>query len=201
VIRVTGVVIVKKRNLVSEVAPPIPGHIFSLLGDPPVLSTEDRTSYLNLLHSVAQAVEPKNPIEWTWAKDIVDLSWEIRRLRRFKAELIELQRRSRLDAIEISEEPQYIAPVWPSAAQKKHEERRKTELLTERGSAMAFLDVLTSYEKIDRLLASAETRRPVVLRDIQFYRESLAHLLQKASEIIDAEYEETAITAEGKPRP
>ncbi len=99
-----------KRNLVPQAATPIPGDIFSLFGDPPVLSTENRKIYSDLLCKVAQAVKPKNIIEWMWIKDIVDLSWEIRRLRRYKAQLIEIERRSRLDVIEINEETATLPP-------------------------------------------------------------------------------------------
>ncbi len=189
-----------KRNLVPQAATPIPGDIFSLFGDPPVLSTENRKIYSDLLCKVAQAVKPKNIIEWMWIKDIVDLSWEIRRLRRYKAQLIEIERRSRLDVIEINEETATLPPEQtspPSKVYKQHQTRKKTELHAERGSAMAFLAVIPNYERIDRLLVSAELRRNAALRDIQFYRESLAHLLRDASDkIIDAEYEETPAAAE-----
>ncbi len=199
-----------KRNLVPQAATPIPGDILSLFGDPPVLSTEDRKIYSDLFCRVAQAVKPKNMIEWIWIKDIVDLSWDIRRLRRYKAQLIEIERRSRLDVIELDEEtakltpeqrprpfPQLFPPSSPSKVYKQHQERKKTELHAERGSVMAFLAVIPNYERIDRLLVSAELRRNAVLRDIQFYRESLAHLLRDSTDkIIDAEYEEAPVAAE-----
>ena len=202
-----------KRNLVPQAATPIPEDILSLFGDPPVLSTENRKIYSDLLCRVAQAVKPKNMIEWMLIKDIVDLSWEIQRLRRYKSQLIERARRSSLDAIEIDEEtaklppdqqpkpfpmllPELFPPRPPSKVYKQHQKRKKTELHGERGSAIAFLAVIENYERIDSLLVSAELRRSAVLRDIQFYRESLAHLLRDASDrIIDAEYEEPPAAA------
>ncbi len=202
-----------KRNLVPQAATPIPEDILSLFGDPPVLSTENRKIYSDLLCRVAQAVKPKNMIEWMLIKDIVDLSWEIQRLRRYKSQLIERARRSSLDAIEIDEEtaklppdqqpkpfpmllPELFPPRPPSKVYKQHQKRKKTELHGERGSAIAFLAVIENYERIDSLLISAELRRSAVLRDIQFYRESLAHLLRDASDrIIDAEYEEPPAAA------
>jgi len=147
---------VSKRNLVPQAATPIPEDILSLFGDPPVLSTENRKIYSDLLCRVAQAVKPKNMIEWMLIKDIVDLSWEIQRLRRYKSQLIERARRSSLDAIEIDEEtaklppdqqpkpfpmllPELFPPRPPSKVYKQHQKRKKTELHAERGSAMAFL--------------------------------------------------------------
>ncbi len=202
-----------KRNLVPQAATPIPEDILSLFGDPPVLSTENRKIYSDLLCRVAQAVKPKNMIEWMLIKDIVDLSWEIQRLRRYKSQLIERARRSSLDAIEIDEEtaklppdqqpkpfpmllPELFPPRPPSKVYKQHQKRKKTELHGERGSAIAFLAVIENYERIDSLLVSAELRRSAVLHDMQFYRESLAHLLRDASDrIIDVEYEEPPAAA------
>jgi len=205
---------VSKGNLVPQAATPIPGDISSLFGDPPVLSTENRKIYSDLLCKVTQAVKPNNTIVWMLIKDVVDLSWEIRRLRRYKAQLIEIERRSRLDAIEIDEEtaklppeqqpkpfpqlmPELFPPRPPSKVYKQHQKRKKTELHAERGSAMAFLAVISEYERIDRLLVSAEQRRNSVLREMLHYQETLAHLVRQASdEIIDAEYKEAPAAAE-----
>jgi hypothetical protein len=59
--------------------------------------------------------------------------------------------------------------------------------------AVAFQNSIYVYEKIDRLLESAERRRNAVLREIHQYRDSLAHLLEEASnKIIEGEYRKTA---------
>jgi len=181
---------VDRVKLVPKSAPRIPENVLSLFGDPPVLSTENPNVYSALLHEVATVTKPRNIIEWMWVNDLVYLSWSIRRLRRFQALVIEEQRNS----------------LTYSAARKKEERLReygvitlpeerypKNVLNTERGSAIAFNHSISSYEAIDKLIDSAERRRSIVLRDIQFYREGLAHLLEEASnKIIEGECQEAA---------
>jgi hypothetical protein len=65
-----------------------------MFGDPPLLRTEDPQHYFLLLRTIAQQTAPKNAIEWLWVKDVVDLTWEIRRLRKFRTALIEISRQA-----------------------------------------------------------------------------------------------------------
>ena len=66
--------------------------------------------------------------------------------------------------------------------------RGNAELRTETGSAKVFNGLIETYEKIDRLLISVELRRNALLRDIKFYRQGFAHVLDECSEkIIDGE--------------
>jgi hypothetical protein len=90
--------IVPNDKLVPNQAPSIPEDILRIFGDPPLLSTENRELYFTLLCMVAQELRPRNIIEWLSLKDLVDLSWEIRRLRRFKALSIEKGRQGRLES-------------------------------------------------------------------------------------------------------
>jgi hypothetical protein len=136
----------------------------------------------------------------------LNLVWEIRRLRGFKAQLIELVRSERIASIEMPPLPISFPLLSlggdgtkPESkdARRRRIKRQKRGLSTERGSTLAFLDTMQNYEKVDKLLASAELRRNALLREIQFYREGLAHLLEEASnKIIDAEYRETGAVAE-----
>jgi hypothetical protein len=97
---------------------------------------------------------------------VLDLSWDIRRLRRFKTILIELER--------ITKEDKYRAYFE-----------------TEPGETRLFLNSLDHWEKIDNLLAVAEARRAVALREIERRRASVAERLRTASKaLIEGEYEE-----------
>ena len=53
-----------------------------------MLRTEDLEAYRKLCLEIAKSVGPADMIEWLWVKDICDLSWEIRRLRGFKVDLL-----------------------------------------------------------------------------------------------------------------
>jgi hypothetical protein len=113
-------------------------------------------------------------------KDVVDLSWEIRRLRQFKIRLIELKRKEELEGINehyADESREY----WES-------EQGETEL---------FLKNLDHREKIDHLLAIAEARRVAVLREIERRRANFAGRFGKASsDIIDGEYDTISDTGQ-----
>src|SRR5262249_15202260 len=130
--------------------------------------------------------------EWFWVKDIVDLTWEIQRLRRFRTVLIEIERQARFEPppppwSPPSEQDLQLTlllggqtPSPPTEADirraRRQRARRNAELQTEIGSAKIFQGVIEKYEKIDRLLISAERRRSTLLRDIKFYRHDLAEL-------------------------
>ena len=144
----------------------IPEDIREIWGDPPLLRNESAETYEMLARQISQAVGPTDVIEWVWVKDILDLSWEIRRLRRFKTILIELERITK-------------------------EDKFQTYFETEPGETRLFLNNLDHWEKIDNLLAVAEARRAVALREIERRRASLAERLRTASKaLIEGEYEE-----------
>ena len=82
----------------------VPPDIEALFGDPPLLSTENPTLYRNMLDRYAESVAPRNIIEWLWVKDVADLSWEIPRLRRYRALSIERARERKNAEIEYARE-------------------------------------------------------------------------------------------------
>ena len=59
-----------------------------IFGPPPLLDGESQEVYDTLLARVTGTVSPKDIIEEIWVHDIVDLVWEILRLRRLKAALL-----------------------------------------------------------------------------------------------------------------
>ena len=63
------------------------GHL-EIFGPPPLLDGESQEVYDTLLARVTGAVNPKDIIEEIWVHDIVDLVWEILRLRRLKVALL-----------------------------------------------------------------------------------------------------------------
>jgi hypothetical protein len=79
----------------------LPVSVRALCGDPPVLSSEKPKDYESLFCHMAECIKPTDAIEWLWLKDVVDHTWEIRRLRRFKRQLIEVGLPDNGDAVQL----------------------------------------------------------------------------------------------------
>jgi hypothetical protein len=155
------------------------------LGEPPVLPHEDPEIYQQFWLEIAKSIGPTDFIEWLLIEDILDLSWEIRRLRGFKAGLAEKCRRDRIERI-MRRRP------------REGDGAAIAELESEASVASMFVEDMSRCERIDELLASQESRRNAVLREIERRRESVASLLRKASDdIIDGEF--TEAPASGSP--
>ena len=70
---------------VTFTSPDVPAHVIELLGPAPLLKGENLKQYQALLSEIARTVKPADIMEWLWVKDIVDLTWDILRYRRLKA--------------------------------------------------------------------------------------------------------------------
>jgi hypothetical protein len=156
----------------------IPADIEELWGEPALLSFEDPEIYRKLLLKLVADVKPSDVIERIWLRDIADHSWEIRRLRRFKVQLIERRQ---------DEQRRQAIAEYVQAGQKVPQKITFTEFAI----LGLFVEQLDNYGRIDALLASAEARRLALLREIERRREHLASRLRKASDdIIDGEFKE-----------
>src|SRR5262245_18912467 len=179
----------------------VPPDIKALFGDPPLLSTEDPNLYWEMFDRFAGSVAPKNIIEWLWIKDIVDLSWEILRLRRYRAQHIEHERREKNADIEYAREhadegdPFALEPPTPAQIEaRRSAPRLDTEADT---SNLLMSEYLDTYETVDKLLMAAELRRDRILRELDFRRERISPLLRKTSdELIDASTDAVPLATE-----
>jgi hypothetical protein len=183
----------------------IPKDIAALFGHAPTLKTEDDEIYWNCMERFVKCVEPQHVIEWLWIKDVVDLSWEIWRLRRLKIELVEIDRENENARIEWgrehADEPYFEGLLGgtgtpPTPAQI--EARKNKPLLdTEADSAEFLFRHIEQYERIEKLLTSAELRRDRILREIELRRDHMGRRLRAASdEILDAQVQTPRIAAE-----
>jgi hypothetical protein len=167
----------KKQLIVSGLSQ-MPALIKKLWGPPPILHTEDPAVYWKLGLAMAEAVQPADPVEWMYLKDVVDYTWEIRRLRKYQVQLIVIQEGNFL-----SEARGLLPPK-----EMRHWEER---VATGQCEAEMFLKDLESFESINRLLDVAERRRTAALNEIGSYRKNFAPRLRKASDdIIEGEFTE-----------
>ena len=64
----------------------------AILGKSPVLPSEDSRAYEKLNDQFREAVNPHDIIEEILVRDVVDIAWEIQRLKDYKKQLLQAER-------------------------------------------------------------------------------------------------------------
>ncbi len=174
----------------------------ALLPASPLLITESRAEFDRVRGSFDQEFKPRGILEQVYVSDIAHLTWEILRLRRCKAAIINSGFRVALQAVlkqalrrpgeyalEIYEDVESLACAWFSdpAAKRQVSKLLKDFQLDE--SAIEAEVIRTSaadLELLERLLASLESRRDKAFRYLADYRGGWARQLRESSDrIID----------------
>jgi hypothetical protein len=182
----------------------IPSGIAALFGHAPTLKTEDDEIYWNCMERFVKCIEPQDVIDWLWIKDVVDLTWEIWRLRRLKIDLVEIDREDKNAEIEWErehpDEPYvdiFSGKSTPRTPAQIEARKNKPFLDTDADSANLLFRRIEEYERIEKLLTSAELRRDRILREIELRRDHMGRRLRAASdEILDAQAQAPRIAAE-----
>jgi hypothetical protein len=174
----------------SPPRPPLPGHR-------PLFAGEDAAAYDSLLGRVSDVVKPADVLEEIWLDDVVELSWEVARLRRMKAEFLNSSAhrglRKLLDGLLGWKESQDLTAQWagkdPDAVKLVARSLAAAGMTMDTVMAQTLAASINEVERIDRLTAAAELRRNAVLREIADYRAVFAaHLRRATSDIEDAEF-------------
>jgi hypothetical protein len=170
-------------------APGWPGGI----SPPPLLAGEHEADYANLTAQFIAAAKPRDFIEEILARDAIDLTWEILRLRRLKAGLLRIA--SGAGVRSVAKELGFKGSVYDFAAKWMSGDAKKLKQFDEilkMGSlgmedvmAEALSSAIDAFERIDRMLASAEARRNNALREIDRHREALGVATRRAIEDVE----------------
>ncbi|MBV8103862.1 MAG: hypothetical protein JO223_04410 [Hyphomicrobiales bacterium] len=177
-------------------APGWPGGI----APAPLLPGEDQSDYNKLTARFLAAAKPRDFIEEILARDVIDLSWEVLRLRRLRAGLLRVAcgegvRSVAADLGFRSMGSLYdFAATWMSgdnATRKEFQQLlKRAGLGMEDVMAEALSSKIDTFERFDRMLASAEARRNNALREIDRHRETLGAAVRQAiDEVQDAEFQ------------
>ena len=186
------------RSLVTAKLIKPPKELEQFFDDPPLVGTERREDYENFFSMIAMAVKPVDAIDWLLVVDVAYLSWEIRRERRIKAEIIksrqkEAQFPSELAITRADFARQQILAQDPSAFKKKDLKPKATEDDSMSLLAKGYIRGDYDIDVIDKRIASYEYRRNTALREMYLRSEKMAQLLEKASlDVIDGEFTEAA---------
>ena len=167
------------------------GHL-EIFGPPPLLDGESQEVYDALLARVTGTVNPKDIIEEIWVHDIVDLVWEILRLRRLRVALLSSSVGRGLHKLynDRDEHGMYnLIAKWSArepAAVKKVEQFLKAHRLTmDDVMAHSFVACLDEIERIDIAISRAEARRNAAQREIERRRSVFGQTLQRAVQQIE----------------
>ena len=175
------------------------------LGPPPLLEGEDAAAYDELLGRISGAVKPSDIFEEIWVQDIVDLVWEVVRLRRLSANLMTATAHKAVQTILEPFVPDYceredLAKAW--GTRDKAAVKEVDELLAAAGMSIDAVMAQTlsinldDIERIDRMIATAEARRNLIMREIERHRATWAQdLRQAAQQAEDVEFEAIEDTA------
>jgi hypothetical protein len=179
-----------------------PRNELTLLPKLPLLITESADEFDALRDAFEQDIKPHGIIEQMYVHDISSIVWEILRLRRCKAVIINSAFRSALENLlkqllrepgqheyEVEDEAEALAQAWFTDQEAK---KRISELLS-RGEldesaieAEAIRRSSSDLELLDRMLTSLESRRNKALGCVVEYRASLGHQLRESADrIID----------------
>jgi hypothetical protein len=175
-----------KRKAATTRKAKTPSRI-SLFGPPPLIEGEDAAAYDELYARVSSAVRPTDFIEELLLHDVVDISWSIYRLRRLQAALLsdEISR-------EFSREVAFLDELIETTPEDEHKAAlltRKANVDANKIQATTIVRHLETIERIEHLIAIAESRRNATLHEIEHHRAAFAHMLRdKIREVENAEF-------------
>jgi hypothetical protein len=172
----------------------------ALLPKTPVLITESADEFDRIYAALSHEIRPNGLIEQMYLADIAHLAWEIQRLRRCKASIINLAFHAALEKLaaqflrepgqseyHVKGEAEELAEGWFS---KDSAKKKMAQLLTyfhldeAAIEAEAIRRSAADIELLERLLTSLESRRDKALRRIAEYRGDLGREMRNAAERI-----------------
>jgi hypothetical protein len=196
-------------DTVALVGPPT--ELVALFADPPLVGNEKREDFDRFFSAITAAAKPIDAIAWLYAWDVTCYSWEIRRERMVKADIIksaqmefvsELLRSTNLAQSTRMGFSKQLPRLYPNAEAREWFKNPKSQpiaakILADNGYdrsdilAEAYILGADNIDAIDRRIASYETRRMASMRAVADYNEKLARRLDAASAVItEAEFTE-----------
>jgi hypothetical protein len=176
-----------------EKSKPDHGEQLALFGPPPLFDGEDTKIYDELLTGISTAVRPADIFEDIWVRDVVDVTYDVFRLRRLKANLMTANAykglTETLAPLLGRLQAETLAEGWAARKPDVVEEVNKTltsaGLSTDSILAQTFSVKLDDIERIEHMAALADARRNATLREIERHRQTLGQRLRQAAQQIE----------------
>jgi hypothetical protein len=169
----------------------------AVLRGAPLLITESKAEFDRIREALNEEIKPRGILEQMYVEDVAYLSWEVSRLRRSKAAIANLTFRGALKDLirqllrkpgqseyELGDQPEELARNWfsdPTVKKQIRDLLREFDLDESAIEAEAIRRSADDLERIDRLMASAETRRDKALVCVAQYRGDFGALLRDSS--------------------
>jgi hypothetical protein len=174
----------------------------TLLPKLPLLITESAEEFDALRDAFKQEIKPQGIIEQMYVHDVSSIVWEILRLRRCKAVIINAAFRAALENLlvqllrqpgqydyHVRDEAQELAQAWFTDQEAKKQVSQilsRFDLDESAIEAEAIRKSSSELELLDRMLTSLESRRNKALGCVAEYRASLGRQLRESADrIID----------------
>jgi hypothetical protein len=179
----------------------------AMLGNRPILPSEDPVAYDKLTAQFRSALEPQDIIEEILVRDAIDLTWEIQRLKDFKRQLLHAEREDSLKKLlekflGFSGYDRERFEKWKDG--DKEAIKAVNDFLRGKGldpsaiDSFSFKMHLDNMERFDRLIMQAEARRLAHLREVDRHRAAMAIILRNTISAIE---DGKTIEHEPKPKP
>ena len=162
-----------------------------------MLITESQETFDRIRNALDQEIKPRGILEQIYVEDIAYLTWEVLRLRRSKAAIVNLAFRAALKDLivqllrepgqseyQLGDKPDELARDWfsdPKIKKQIVDLLREFDLDESAIEAEAIRKSADDLERIDRLMASAEVRRDKALVCVAQYRGDFGALLRDGS--------------------
>jgi hypothetical protein len=181
----------------------------------PLLPGEQEAEYVTLVARIVAVAAPRDAIEDLLTRDVIDLTWEVFRLRRVKTGIlkasINMGVEGVLDGLGYGQDQTYnytkrLGENWAAGDKKSRKDvmaaLSAAGLTIDEVTAKTLESKLDSFERLDRMLASAEARRNNALREIDRHREALGGAVRQAiDEVQDVEFQDVETGAAGGKTP
>jgi hypothetical protein len=160
----------------------------------PLLMGEDEADYAEIAGRIVGATAPRDALEELLLRDVIDLTWEILRLRRVKVGMLRASMGAGVGAVLGAISYPYphretLGEDWTAGDADAREEvdaiLGKAGLTIEEATAKTLELKIDVFERIDRMLASAEARRNNALREIDRHREAAGTAARKALDQVE----------------
>jgi hypothetical protein len=179
---------------------PVPHQqIAAFAGPPPLIAGERAAGYDDLLARVTETLQPSDVLEHIWIRDIVDLTWEVFRLRRLKVGLMSA---AAWEGMAKVMEPWVDHPEATSNSRARGDYDTVAmvdaalvggRLTMDHVAARTFSARIGDFERIARMAMAAEAGRNAALHELDLHRASFALRLRRTLQAVeDVEFEVVA---------